>query len=321
MRVKDLNLQISGTELEPSIERLEAELSSKNICFRPAFYFTEEWLCPDKEPIIGIPFCLAHPRLKALESLMMYEVEGGTAESCIRLLRHECGHAINYAYRLYRRTRWRELFGAFSQRYSDSYPFRPYSKRFVIHLENHYAQCHPDEDFAETFAVWLDPNNKWQQKYKNWPALSKLEYVENLMKRIGDQKPLVPPPSSPPWTVSRMRSTLLEYYTRKRSQLGKEFKGYYDDTLKSVLSFDSERSDVTLASAVLRKYRSQIVDYIAQITGHRKYDIHRLLSRIIERCHSLKLYTSDDSQGLIGIMTLVTAIACRAHRTCKRGIK
>ena len=95
MRVRDFNLQIQGSALEPLIERLYDELASKGIRFQPPCYLADEWLCPDREPIIGIPFFLAHPRLKSIEKKMMYEVEGGTEKSFMKLLRHECGHALN----------------------------------------------------------------------------------------------------------------------------------------------------------------------------------------------------------------------------------
>ncbi|NKB24270.1 MAG: hypothetical protein GKR87_07845 [Kiritimatiellae bacterium] len=168
IRICDFNLEIEGSELAPRIDKLYKELESKGIFFKPTCYLTTEWLCPDKIPMIGIPFCLAHPRLKQLERNMMLEVEGGTETTCIQLLRHEMGHAINYAYRLYRRTRWRELFGPFSTEYNEhNYYSRPYSKQYVLHLPDNYAQAHPDEDFAETFSVWLTPNLDWQKNIKD----------------------------------------------------------------------------------------------------------------------------------------------------------
>jgi hypothetical protein len=152
-RLCDFHLTIKGTDLEVYVQQLYYELTQKNIIFHPVCYLADEWLCPDLEPVIGIPFYLAHSRLKKLEHKMMLDVEGGTKSSCMRLLRHEAGHTINYAYRLYRRKRWKELFGLFSKDYPQKYRFRPYSKSYVRHLEDWYAQYHPDEDFAETFAV------------------------------------------------------------------------------------------------------------------------------------------------------------------------
>ena len=118
MRIRDLRLRIDASDLRPHIDRLYEELAVKGLVFRPHCYLADEWFCPDRVPVIGLPFCLAHPRLKRLEQRMMDEIEGGTAKTCMELLRHECGHAINYAYQLYKRTRWRELFGTFSESYS-----------------------------------------------------------------------------------------------------------------------------------------------------------------------------------------------------------
>lgn len=317
----DLDLRIESSPLEPFIAQLYNELRMKGLVFRPACYLADEWLCPDKEPIIGIPFWLAHPRLKSIEIEMMYEAEGGSPQSCMKLLRHECGHAINYAYKIYKRTRWRDLFGPFSEKYSDVYRYQPYSRRFVVHLDDHYAQAHPDEDFAETFAVWLTPNSHWQEKYHKWPAVQKLNYINNLMERIGHQMPLLEPPKSPPWAAARMRSTLQAYYQRKRQTLGREFKGYYDDSLKSVFSIDNRKEDSIRADKMIKRYQRLIINHLALWTGHRKYDIHQLISRVVERCRVLDLYTSEDPQGLIGIVSLLTAIAGGTHRPDTRGKK
>jgi len=309
MRVRDLHVQVSGSAVEPLVNRLYAELDARGICFQPPCYLADEWLCPDKVPIIGIPFCLAHPRLKNIEQRMMLEVEGGTEQSCTRLLRHECGHALNYAYKLYERTRWRELFGRFTARYSDYYHFQPYSRRFVIHLQDYYAQAHPDEDFAETFAVWLTPDSSWQEKYRHWPVIKKLRYVDYLMSRVCNQPPLVTARQKPPWSASRMTSTLAAYYQRKRAALGAEFQGFYDDSLKAL--FTTKHSDSKIrASKLLRRHRRRVIDSVAGWTGHRKYDIHQLVNKFIARCEALELYAaSNETDNVIGLTALLTAIA------------
>ncbi len=306
-RVRDLHLKIEGTPLEKRIEHLYHELDRKGIVFRPPCYLADEWLCPDKEPIIGIPFCLAHPRLKALEMKMMLEVEGGTETSFMKLLRHECGHAINFAYRLYCKSRWRELFGSVSTRYSDSYSYQPYSRRYVIHLGNHYAQAHPDEDFAETFALWLAPNSQWREKYAGWPAMKKLLYVDHLMKSIGSRSPTVRAEPNPPWSAARMTSTLAGYYERKRKWLGTEFQGYYDRSLRELFRPFTGDESLMEAGEFLRRHRRKILDEVTRWTGHRKYDIHQLIARLIRRCDALDLYAGPEH--LVGATALVTAIA------------
>jgi hypothetical protein len=319
IRVRDFNLKIEGSALEPLINKLYEELESKGIKFHPPCYLADEWLCPDKEPIIGIPFFLANRRLKNIEKKMMFEVEGGTEKSFMKLLRHECGHALNYAYKLYERTRWRELFGRFSDKYSEGYYYQPYSKRFVIHLKDNYAQSHPDEDFAETFAVWLSPNNRWEEKYKDWPVIKKLRYIDNAMKNLNNKEPIITARGRPPWSASRMTSTLAGFYDRKRKLLGSEFQGYYDDSLKEIFKMKSSNPTQTNASAILRMHRRQIIDNVARWTGHRKYDIHQLLNRIITRCNSLDLYTkTSETDDIIAVTVLITAISRNTFRAGKK---
>ena len=319
MRVRDLKIQIPGSPVEPFIQRLYEELESRGVQFRPPCYFADEWLCPDKTPIIGIPFYLAHPRLKQLEKKMMFEAEGGTDDSCMKLLRHECGHALNYAYDLYKKTRWRELFGKFSEKYSTSYYAQPYSRRFVIHLEDNYAQSHPDEDFAETFAVWLTPSSRWEEKYRGWPVLKKLRYIDGMMKRIGDRVPVNTAQGVPPWSAARMRSTLAAHYDRKRRVLGSEFKGFYDDSLKELFMEKRSGSSALKASRLLRQNRRHIIDDVTRWTGHRKYDIHQLVNRLILRCESLKLYSdSNQTDDLIAATALITSIASNIFRVTKK---
>jgi len=311
-RVKDLKVQIPGSMLERFVQQLYAELDAAGVRFHPPCYLADEWLCPDKVPIIGIPFWLAHPRLKAIEREMMLEVEGGTTDMCMKLLRHECGHAINYAYRLYRRTRWRELFGPFTADYLDSYYYRPYSKRYVIHLRDSYAQSHPDEDFAETFAVWLAPDGAWRDKYRDWPVMGKLRYVDGLMKKIGDTPPAVAYRGRPPWSASRMVSTLGSYYGRRRRELGSSFLGYYDESLKALFVTDGSGGS---ASKVLRKHRRLIINHVRTWTGHRKYDIHQLVNRLIGRCDALGLKArGSEPDNIIGITSLVATIASNKLR-------
>lgn len=319
MRVRDLGVQIAGSELEPLIERLYEELEEKGINFHPPCYLADEWLCPDKVPIMGIPFCLAHPRLKQIEQKMMYEVEGGTEDSCMKLLRHECGHAMNYAYELYRKTRWRELFGLFSARYSDSYYYQPYSRRFVIHLKDNYAQAHPDEDFAETFAVWLAPSNGWRQKYRDWPVIKKLQYVNGLMERISSQKPVKTAQGTQPWSAARMTSTLEAHYERKRRALGSQFQGFYDDSLKTLFFNKRSGSSDLNASKLLRSNRRELIDSVSRWTGHRKYDIRQLINTLILRCDILGLYAKRDQvEDLIGVTSMLTAIASNTLRMDRR---
>lgn len=314
MRVRDLNLQIEGSELKPLIERLYRELDEKEIHFHPTCYLADEWLCPEKVPIIGIPFYLVHPRLKNIEKKMMLEVEGEPEQLCMKFLRHECGHALNYAYQFYKRTRWRQLFGPFSQKYSASYYFRPYSRRYVVNLNGNYAQAHPDEDFAETFAVWLCPSSNWQNKYKDWPVIKKLRYADQLMRKVSGTAPKDTPRAKPPWSASRMTSTLAAYYERKRKVLGSEFQGFYDDSLKR--AFAAKSKSGLKASKLLRLHRQELVNNVTTWTSHRKYDIYQLVNKLIARSDKLGLYACNDD--IVAAASLLTAIAGNTLRNQER---
>jgi hypothetical protein len=187
----DLGLRIGDSLLGARLERLHAELYRAALRFRPSAWLSTDWFSPHGVPGFAIPFFLAHPRLARLERRQMFEVEGGTATTCMRLLRHETGHAIDTACRLHRRKLWRERFGSPAASYRPSYVPNPRSRRHVLNLENWYARSHPLEDFAETFAVWLQPRSGWRVRYRDWPAYAKLAYVDELMGEIVDRRPPV----------------------------------------------------------------------------------------------------------------------------------
>ena len=111
VRICDLNVRIEGSELEPRVHALYAELESRALPLNPHCYLGDEWFSADGVPAIAIPFFLAHPRLKQLELRQMLEVEGGTPEWCDQLLRHECGHAYDHAWLFSGRADWVEVFG------------------------------------------------------------------------------------------------------------------------------------------------------------------------------------------------------------------
>ena len=244
----DLGLKIEGTQLEGRIEKLYDELEHRGIRFRPHCWLSDEWFSPDGVPGIAIPFYLAHPRLARLERNQMLEVEGGTKEWCMRILRHEAGHTIDTAYRLHRRRSWREVFGKSSEPYPDTYQPKPYSKSFVVHLEAWYAQSHPAEDFAETFAVWLKPRSAWRTQYEGWPALRKLEFVDELMHQVRNRKPLVLSRERVD-PIRKLRKTLRSHYVEKRARYGIGENNFYDHQLRRLFSDSPEHRKNMAASS------------------------------------------------------------------------
>src|SRR4029077_7838264 len=183
-------LSLEGTEIEHRIAKINAEIEARGLV-RPHYYLSDEWFTPDGVPGIAVPFYLAHHRLANLELAHVLEVEGGDEKTCLKILRHEAGHAIDNAYQLRRKPTRRRLFGTPATPYPECYTPKPYSKSFVQHLDHWYAQSHPDEDFAETFAVWLDPHSKWAVRYAGWPAQPKIEYMDRLMRQLARQAPRV----------------------------------------------------------------------------------------------------------------------------------
>src|SRR5215216_6253995 len=213
VRMCDLPLQIDN-ELAERTEQLRAELHAAGLRAPVHFYLSDEWFTPDGATAIAIPFYLAHPRLMKLEESQMLEVEGGEYEWGMRILRHEAGHAIDNAFKLRLRRQRRKVFGWYKKPYPESYTPRPYSKSFVLHLDAWYAQSHPDEDFAETFAVWLTPSSEWRQRYAGWPALKKLEYMDGLMQSLHDREPPVTNAEEID-PLPRIRKTLRQHYRNK----------------------------------------------------------------------------------------------------------
>jgi len=187
-KISELSFTIKDTRLEAFVVQLYQELERAGISFKPKTYLSDEWGCPNRVPVIGIPFYLAEPKLSGLIS-QLTGIDVKDDEGVIMILRHEAGHAFNYAYHLYRKPEWRLLFGRFSQPYKADYKPIPFSAEFVHHLPRWYAQRHPDDDFAETFAVWLTPNSEWQKRYSNTPALAKLLYVDKMARKYGRQPP------------------------------------------------------------------------------------------------------------------------------------
>jgi len=288
IRLCDLGLRIEGTPLESRIRRLYEELAMRGIRFRPHCWLSDEWFSPDGVPGIGIPFYLAHPRLTCLERKQMLEVEGGTKDWCMRILRHEAGHAIDTAYRLHRRRTWRETFGRFSQEYPDYYQPKPYSKSYVLHLDLWYAQSHPAEDFAETFAVWLKPRSGWRQHYRDWPALKKLEYIDRVMTEIRDRKP-VDVSRRHVASVRTTRKTLHAYYREKRNYYGLDHPNFHDHDLRRLFSDAPEHAKRPAAATFLRRIRPELRRTIARWTGEYQYTINQVLEEMIERCRALGL--------------------------------
>lgn len=297
LRFCDLGLKIEGTAAEARIQQLYAELDERGLRLHPHCWLSSEWFSPHNIPGIAIPFYLAHPRLKKLEHRMMKEVEGGTEAWCMQLLRHEAGHAYEAAYRLGRRKRWRRLFGRASRPYPEYYNPKPFSRKFVLHLDWWYAQSHPVEDFAETFAVWLRPGSQWRKRYKDWPALKKLECVDELMGELAGKPPRVKYRSEVE-PVRRLRQTLREYYLHKQEKYGIDYPDFYDPDLRRLFPPTQDQDKYPPASAFLRRISPELRRRVAAWTGEYAYTINLALKDLIRCARELNLRVSRPESEL-----------------------
>jgi hypothetical protein len=288
LRLSDLPLTLEGTVMEGRITQLRAELAARGLDVPIHFYISDEWFTPDGTASMAVPFYLAHPRLERLERAQMLEVEGGDHDWCMRILRHEAGHVIDNAFHLRRRRQRRALFGSSSVPYPEFYSPKPYSKSYVIHLDPWYAQSHPDEDFAETFAVWLTPDSNWERRYAGWPALAKLEYMDRLMRSLRGAVPAVGSAEEVD-PIRRLRHTLRRHYRRKRQHHGLEHPKFYDRDLRRLFSDAPEYAGNMTAAQFLGKIRRPVRRVVASWTGIYQYTIDKVLEDMIARCRELKL--------------------------------
>ena len=307
VRICDLAVSIKGTPLERRIVEVNQELAERGINFRAHFWLADDWFTPDGVPGVAIPFYLAHPRLARLELSQMLEVEGGTKAWCMRILRHEVGHAIDNAYRLQRRRRRQKLFGMSSTPYPEYYTPKPYSKSFVIHLDPWYAQSHPDEDFAETFAVWLTPHSLWCKRYVDWPAIKKLEYMDELMRDVAKNGP-VESTTQEVEPLRRIHRTLRQHYKKKRRHYGLDYPNFYDRDLRRLFSDAPEFSTNMPAAKFLTQSRREVRRLVASWTSAYQYTIDQVLEDMILRCRQLNLHltkTEERTQQDFGVLLTV----------------
>ncbi|MEX2139242.1 MAG: putative zinc-binding metallopeptidase [Pirellulales bacterium] len=315
--IRQLGLTIGGTPLEPLLAEFEQELVNSGIRrLKPRFYLSSEWGVPFGTIAVAIPFYLAHPQLTSLHAQRSGFVEGLSRWDILRYLRHELGHVVNYGYRLYEQDEWLHLFGRMDEPYQEEYRPEPFSRRYVQHLPGWYAQKHPDEDWAETFAVWLTPGRDWRSEYVDWPvALAKLEYCDRTIARRGDVEPLVTTAELDE-DVSQMDLTLAEFYTEQNTE-PEEFRHHLDAALRTIFEDYGRPEDRSTAaervpaSSILRETESQVMAEVYRWTGHFPERTQRLLRQMRRRADALKqVYPADRrEQVAIALTALATALA------------
>ena len=306
MRMCDLGLKFEETPLVAFRDQLYKELADRGLKIKPHCWFSDDWFSPDGIPGIAVPFYLAHPRLVRLERKQMLEVEGGTKQWCMRILRHEAGHAIDTAFRLHRRKSYKTMFGNYSDPYPEYYKPKPRSKNFVYHLAPWYAQSHPSEDFAETFAVWLNPRSRWRKDYDGWRALKKIEFIDELMESIAGQATKVKSRAKVD-PAHRIKLTLREHYEQRHLLYTFDEESVFDEDLKKLFPQIPKTRKSKSAAAFLHRNRSFFSRTIAQWTGEYRYNINQVLREMIERCRIMKLrVTGNETELKQNLMILLT---------------
>jgi hypothetical protein len=320
--IRDLGLTIAGTPLEQIVQEFQHELDRLGLTqLRPRFYLSTEWGVAFGTIAIAIPFYLAKPELVELQAEHVGHIEGVSRADILRYLRHEMGHVVNYAFRLYEQQEWVKLFGSITQPYIEEYRPQPFSRRFVRHLPGWYAQKHPDEDWAETFAVWMTPNSNWQQAYAGWPsALAKLVYCDRVMNEIRDREPPVKAEDRDE-AVEDLTYSLHEYYDKLR--MGDGLPPGLEGALTAIfedlgLPEDSTPSSPRKpAAALIRRMERDLVANVFRWTGHFPERTRPLVRWLADRAEQLRqVYPAEREQSVAtAITTLVTALAMNyVHR-------
>jgi hypothetical protein len=310
--IRELGLRLEESPVAEYVHRLYEELEAAGLhYYRPRCYLSDEWGCPSGEPVIGIPFYLGDPRVRHIEDAVN-DIEG--EREIMMYLRHEAGHAFNYAYELYRTDEWHALFGSFRRPYREDYPFVPFSRDYVRHIAGWYAQKHPDEDFAETFATWLDPDSHWRGRYANWGAMRKLLYVDQIAREVGD----VPPPHAAgesDVTVDEMKQTVEQFYRDVHADESAMIAGLALDTDLTDIFVDPARqregSDYRPASVLLAEHRRTIIDKVNEWTGVRRTLVRALVTAAEERVRELGLLSRHDRERseMIEVTVYITALS------------
>lgn len=310
-RVGELDLRPADTVRECLIQ-LRRELKSKRIAYFPHFYFGEEpWGCVDRTGSVEVPFYLANKTLRRVAE--RYHISYSKKE-IMMMLRHETGHAVNYVYKLWKRDDWKELFGKFHKRYQNFYNYDPYSKDFVRYLHYignpHYAQKHPDEDFAETFAVWLEPSSKWKWNYRAWDgALTKLQLLDRLFRkeRIAERRPLrVRYDESE--SYRRIDTTIAEYFEIEK-KVDPRVKEYTQD-LREIFSGVSPRTRRFIrADLFIQNYTEYLEEeLVTWIAGADRRDVRKYLRELQTICalNNLRVHPDQATEKLVELVIVST---------------
>ena len=145
--------------------------------------------------------------------------------------------------------------------------------------------------------MWLTPGSHWRERYADWPALKKLEYMDELMRELAGQPPRrrVAPPGR---SALSLKKTLRQHYTRKRAHYGYEHPNFYDRDLRRLFSEAPEGAQGDARRPrFLGRIRKDVCRRVARWTGEYHYTIDRVFDDMIARCRELNLRLDAAARG------------------------
>jgi hypothetical protein len=317
--IRDLGLTIEGSPLAPVLDEFARELDRAGLRrVRPKFYLSTEWGVNEGTVAVAIPFYLARPDLTALHAERVGHVEGVDRVDVLRYLRHEMGHVVNYAYRLYERPEWVETFGPMDGPYLEEFRLEPFSRRFVRHLPGWYAQKHPDEDWAETFAIWMTLGLDWHAEYGDWPeALAKLQFCDRTMAAVADHDPPVTDDATDE-DVSALAYSVDDFYGGGTAPGDLHLPAGLNATLRDVFpSLPGAEAGRRPASDLIGRLELDLLASVYHWTGHFPERTRPLLRHLARRADDLGLTfpPGDEARATVALTALVCTLAMNhVHR-------
>jgi Putative zinc-binding metallo-peptidase len=318
--VNRLGLHWKASLLRAPVEKHYQRLKRWGVRLKPNFYLGEDWGCVSGTVNIEAGFYDASAMLKELNR----EVRGWTNDTRTidYLLRHETGHAFCYAHRLYKDREFRRVFGVegkFFETYpaTDRFKPHPWSRDFVNPNRDHYAQKHPDEDFAETFGVWLTLPSDWKQAYRNRRgALTKLQYVTKVVRYYGDKPPQIAADiGDVDVPVEAIKRTVAEVLGAPLSKYRRKATGFIDPLLKKVGRYEPRPAGLAMISLadVISAHAKFIIGALTRSAKLTNAQATLLVCKMQTRSRDLHLCVplSLMTKGLVDIVALGSVLAAK----------
>lgn len=307
LKLKQLKVDISGSWVEPLIKQVFEELESFGLKWRPHIWVSNEWFCPDGVPGVAIPFYLLSKKLIKMEKENVGFIEGHTDISFLKLFRHEVGHAFDNAFKLRNKHLRQSIFGSSKLEYKKYYSPKKYSTSYVKHLPLNYAQAHPDEDFAETFAFVISGkhNKKFNQslivrKKINF-ILQSLDSAKRSRPKLNNKYKFE--------ELNHDQRTLKSYYRQRR----KDLNITNINTKDFLQSFSDDPSEYQASKYLLARMK-EIKSEVAEHVGTRTYHLDEIVKDIYQNLNKKKLYITDENKAELEIKDLIVYQALNLNK-------